>query len=314
MMNNKSDAAENDTGTNAHIEQEEKESGADLGTLLGLEQPPGTQLDDVNEKSLKDPREVNNISDKKARYPSYKESGTSGSGTKAKRKRPGLKKNSPALWMREPERHAEIMESFRTLGGKIATMNEKNSLRVFLLTGSEDNVGTSTVALNLSLMMGWDMPDRRILIADANMDRPVLHRVWDRSSEHGLMDYLLDRLPLAEIIQPTFLPNLDIVTLARTDDEVLSPFSLQSFGLFLKEVRELYDFVLLDSAPVLSSSHTKIVSAKTDAVIIVAEANRTHFEALEEIIRQLKGEGAYLAGSFLNKRRYVIPKLLYRYI
>ncbi len=276
-MNKKSDATENDTGVNTPRKWEEKKAATDLGTLLGLEQTPGAQFDN-HEKSFT------------------------------------IKKNTPALWMREPEKHPDIMENFRTLGGKIAAMNEKNGFRVFLLTGSEEKVGVSTVTFNLGLMMGWDMPDRRILIADANMDRPVLHRVWNHSSENGLMDYLLDRLPPAEIIQPTFLPNLDIITLSRTDEEVLSPFSLQSFGLFLKEVRELYDFVLLDSAPVLSSSHTRIVSGKTDAVIIIAEANKTRFEVLEEIMRQLKGEGAHLAGSFLNRRRYVIPKWLYRYI
>jgi len=224
------------------------------------------------------------------------------------------KKNKLSLWMREPDKYARISENFRTFAGKISVMNENKGWKIFLVTGSEESVGVSTITFNLGLIMGWDMPDRRILIADTNIAHPCLHTAFGHPPSPGLMEYLLDKLPLFEIVQKTCLSNLDIIPFCHTEHDILSPFSLKTFSKFMKEVREYYDFVLLDSAPVLSSSHTRILSSKADGVIIVAEAGRTRFEVLEELVRQLKSEGAKPAGSFLNKRRYVIPKWLYRYI
>ncbi|MCI5224049.1 MAG: tyrosine-protein kinase family protein [Candidatus Electrothrix sp. AR4] len=232
-------------------------------------------------------------------------------GPKARRKKK-IARNAPSLWIQELDQHPEILETFRTLANKIAFINDTEKLKVFLMTGSDDKVGTSTILFNTGLMMGRSMPDRRILMVDTNIDRPSLNIAFDHYSSSGLIDYLLARALLVDIVQRTFLSNLDIITSNRMEDPHLSPFSMPSFTQFIEEVRTKYDIILLDSAPVLQSSHTKMLLPKTDGVIIVTEANKTRFKVLEELVRQLNMEGATLLGSFLNKRRYVIPKWVYQ--
>jgi Mrp family chromosome partitioning ATPase len=82
----------------------------------------------------------------------------------------------------------------------------------------------------------------------------------------------------------------------------------------LSEARDRYDLILLDSAPLLMSSQTRIISTRTDGVIIVAEANGTRWEVLREIKRQLEADHAKIVGGILNKRRFVIPRWAYRFI
>jgi succinoglycan biosynthesis transport protein ExoP len=219
----------------------------------------------------------------------------------------------PALWMKRPQDHPTLVGSFRTLKYNLDLLKKTQGRKIISITGSDPQVGVTTVAANLAAIMAWDFGDQRILLIDANLDRPQLHATFDKSSEPGLLDYLVDHLPLSAIIQPSFLVNLDLVTLGQKAKRVASPFDLQNFTQFLEEVREMYDFVLLDTAPILRASDSLIISGKVDGVVAVAGANQTRYEVMLEAKHLIEQNGK-LAGGVLNKRRFVIPRVLYRFL
>lgn len=224
-------------------------------------------------------------------------------------------KKGPELWMLTPQRFQFALESFRTLKNKMTALKENEDLNVFLITGAADKVGTSMVTFNLGLILSFDLADKRILIVDANMANPSLGVAFDFPAEHpGLMDFLLRGYSLEMIIQKMPSSNLHFITSGKTESNIISPFDLERFRTFINEISKEYDFILIDSAPVLKSSHTRIISSKTHGVIIVVEANKTRWEVISEIKRQLNVNGAKLVGSFLNKRKFVIPKWAYRFI
>lgn len=223
-----------------------------------------------------------------------------------------LLRHKPALWMVDPERYSNIVEAFRRLANKIALISDTQKMKVFLLTGTDSQVGTSTTLFNTALMMGRSMLDRKILLVDSNIDRPSVHVAFDHSPTACLMDYMLSGASLTDIVQPTFLSNLDIITCNQVNDPLISPFTRPTFSRFFQEARGHYELILLDSAPALHSSHTRMLLPQSDGTIIVAEANKTQARVMEELVRLLNIEGATLLGSFLNKRRYVIPKWIYQ--
>ena len=222
-------------------------------------------------------------------------------------------RHKPILWMADPKRYVRIVEVFRLLVNKISFASYSSKKKVFLMTGCDSKVGTSTILFNTGLMMGRIL-DRKILIVDTNIYHPSLQTAFDASPVVCLTDYLLAGATLSDIVQPTFLPNLDIITCNRIDDKFLSPFARSTFFTFFQEIREQYEIILLDSAPALQSSHTNILLQEADGVIIVAEAGETRMKVLEELVRHLHMEGATILGSFLNKRRYPVPKWIYRII
>ena len=75
----------------------------------------------------------------------------------------------------------------------------------------------------------------------------------------------------------------------------------------------MYDFVILDTAPILRSSDSLIISGKVDGVVAVAGANQTRYEVMLEVRHHIEQNG-WLAGGVLNKRRFVIPKNVYRFL
>ncbi|MCI5166260.1 MAG: tyrosine-protein kinase family protein [Candidatus Electrothrix sp. GM3_4] len=224
------------------------------------------------------------------------------------------KRNTPPLWIREPDCCPHIVETFRSFANQIILFQEEKKVKTVMVTGADDKVGTSTIAFNLALIMSKGMPDRRVLIIDTNLERPSLHLAFNHTISNGLAEYLLGEKALGAVIQPTFLGNLDIIPFIPMNDEIMSPFSLPRFTQLLDEVRSYYDIIFLDSASALKSSHTKRVSSKVDGVVLVVEANRTRFEVLQELSHQLDAQGANVLGSFLNKRKYYVPQWIYRYL
>jgi Mrp family chromosome partitioning ATPase len=288
----------------------------DLGDLVGLDPAPHQSFPDPESSPQElPPEEIEEIEDlgNLGRTMSPQVSWRDDSRTVPKLKSAHHpSKNAPVLWMLEPQRYPQVLESFRLLQNKAIKLKEKEDLITFLLTGSEEKVGVSTVTFNLGLVMSLSLADQRILLVDANLSNPSLHLAFGLAQSPGLMEYLFEGLSMTQVIQPSTLPNLDLICIGQFGNQVISPFDSLEFSTFLKEAKRHYTFVLLDSAPALRSSLTRMISSKTDGSIVVAEANRTRWEVINELKRQLYSDGARVVGCFLNKRRLFIPKWAYR--
>jgi capsular exopolysaccharide synthesis family protein len=217
------------------------------------------------------------------------------------------------LWMAEPQRYPGILESFRPLKAHLQFLAKSHQPLVIQLTGANRHNGSSTTASNLALVLAWDLVDHRILLVDGNLADPSAHQTFDLAREPGLLNYLTGEMDLRQIVQPTMRPNLDLIAIGKPATQVLSPFDLLKFPNFLGEVQTSYDFVLFDSAPILGSSDSLTISTKVDGVILVTEANHTHYETIISIENYLQ-DSAKIIGIVLNKRRFVIPKVLYNII
>lgn len=220
----------------------------------------------------------------------------------------------PALWMLELDRWPGMTENFRAVKNAMVHVNRHKSHKSFLITGPNNKVGTSVVAFNTALMLAWDLADQKIVVVDANLTAPSLHMAFGVAESPGLTNLLLDDIALEAAVQASPLPNLDLVTVGRTETTAASPFDLEMFSFLLEELNRVYDFVILDSAPALKSSQTRTIAAKVDASVVVARANSTRWEVVMELKRVLEADGATLLGSVLNKRQFVIPQGLYRYL
>jgi len=280
-----------------------------LGDYMGIDPAPETSISDSSEINRKIEEKDDSIIDS---FPEQEEEQVAYESPIHENEE--IIGEKPAMWMLSPQKFPSVLESFRTLKNKIAALKEKEGLNVFLVSGADEVVGTSTVTFNLGLTLSFDLTDQRILIVDSNLNNPSLHNAFDLLNEPGLMDFLMGNAGLESVIKSSPYSNLDLITSGKTDSRIKSPFDLKAFEDFVKEMSGRYDFVLFDSSPVLKSSQTRIISSKIHGVIIVAEANRVRWEVMSEIKRQLSIDGAKLVGSFLNRRKFVIPRWAYRFI
>ncbi len=218
------------------------------------------------------------------------------------------KKKIPFIWMANPLFYPEILESFRILRNKVVTLNKKEKIKIVLVSGLGENAGASTVALNLGYVMAWDLAHKKIVIVDANPVSPSVHLATKLPVDPGIFDYINSYTPLDKILHYTFKYNLQIIPIGNRDGGILSPFEADRFDFFLDEIREYGDFIIMDTAPVLSSAHARIIASKVDGVIIVAQANKSTIRSMESARMFLESDGARILGGFLNKKRGFIPK------
>lgn len=273
----------------------------DLGNLIGLGPPI-----DANGCHENTP-----VKRRKARLKKYFTKNISAQSTQSPSQFDGM--DTPVLWMLTPNKFPFALESFRALKNKVTALKENENLSIFLITGASRKVGGSTVTFNLAITLGMDLSEKRLLLVDANLEHPSLDKAFNISPSPGLKDHIFEGRSLQTVLQEGPLPNLDLLSVGKSS-QLISPFDTEEFSEFIEDVKTIYDVVLFDSAPALHSSQTRLISAKADGVIIVVEANSTRWEVVSELKRQLEIESARIVGSFLNKRIFVIPKWVYRFI
>jgi capsular exopolysaccharide synthesis family protein len=219
----------------------------------------------------------------------------------------------PRLWLMAPDPPINLVETFRALRNRLLVLDNGHS-KVFALTGAERRVGTSAVAFNLGLSFGLEMFNENTILIDANVRRPVLHTAFNVPKSPGLIDHLLGRATLAQVVRPSGIPRLSLIGIGDITSEAGAFFSPAALTRCLDDLREQFAFIIIDTAPVLLSGQTDIIAAQADGTILVVEACRTRAEVVRAAQDQLRSSDARLVGGFLNKRRFVIPEWLYRYV
>ncbi len=245
----------------------------------------------------------------------------------------------PSLWMRTPGAYPQLHGDYGNMKNNLLLHKQRHGSKVFLFTGPGKGVGVSTTTANLALLLAKDLLDQRILLVDCNLNDPVVHAAFQQSMSPGLLDYICQPNPdtaliskasqalagqtalpvgnvlptIQPVVQPSWLQNLDLVTLGTQDPQIVSPFDLRKFSEFLREAQTEYDLILLDGPPLFSSSHSLIIAGQVDGIVMVVEACRTRYEVIIEM-KQLLARHGSMCGGVLNKRQYVIPGFIYKYI
>jgi protein-tyrosine kinase len=219
----------------------------------------------------------------------------------------------PQLWLRTLDEQPSLADKFRHIKHHLNVLKSTGGLKVFAFTAPHPKAGVSTLASNVSLVMAWDFLDQRILLVDTQLKRPVLDAAFGARPHPGLLDYLLNGRDLSRVCQPTFRPNLDLITRGETPDLATSPFDLKRFADFLDDVRRHYDFVIMDAPPVLEVTDAQVICQKVDGVVVIVEANRLRYEVLTACLDEL-GTQSRLVGYIFNKRQFFIPDFLYRFV
>lgn len=168
---------------------------------------------------------------------------------------------------------------------------------IIVLTSTTPDEGTETVAANLAVVMA--KTGVKTLLLDCDFHTPVLHEVFQLPNR-GLPDCLSTGEDYHEFVQPISGTDLDIVTggtAVSNAGELLSGRLMQEL---LQAVRGEYEYVFVNTPPVLSSSDAISVSSKADGVILVIASGKNEAKLINKAKVTLEQAGVYLLGCILN--------------
>jgi capsular exopolysaccharide synthesis family protein len=202
--------------------------------------------------------------------------------------------------------YSVISESYRQLRTNLKLCGPMDSLKALLISSGGAGDGKTTVAVNLATTFVAE--NKRVLVIDANFWRPSLHTVFPRTegeaverSALGLSNLLMGQCGYEEVIRPSGsgIDGLDIIDsgpLPSNPAELLGGVQMEQL---VKQERESYDYVIVDSPPVLLVSASKMLARVVDGTVLVFNAGATRRGAAQRTIRELKEVNATIVGCAL---------------
>jgi capsular exopolysaccharide synthesis family protein len=193
----------------------------------------------------------------------------------------------------------KMIESYRSLRTNIQFANIEKKNKVFLIASPNPNEGKTTTIANLSYILS--IMDIKVLIIDADLRKPHLHKIFNVNREPGLTDILIDKKKPEETIQSTSIKNLYLITAGAAPPNPTELLFSSRTDKLIQDLRESFDYIFLDSPPLLAFADTPTLATKVDGVFAVLRAEKTTFKtakAMQEILE--KNVHAKIVGAILN--------------
>src|SRR5271163_3477978 len=165
-------------------------------------------------------------------------------------------------------------EEFRTLRSRLYQIREKMPLKRLMVTSALPKEGKSFVAANLAQVM-VRQHGRRTLVIDADLRNPGMHRHLGASQTPGLAEYLLGECDEFTPLQRGPMENLFFLPAGRTVPSAPELLANGRLKLFLQRVEPLFDWIILDSSPVIPVSDATLVAGACDGILMVVRSNVT---------------------------------------
>jgi len=196
------------------------------------------------------------------------------------------------------QKNPMAVEAFRSLRTSIL-LSAHPVPKILLVTSALPGEGKTTTTVNLGATLA--SLGSKVVIVDCDMRRPACHRAAGVKNSPGFVQCLTGRVDLSEAILPVpGIPNLSVVPcgpIPPNPAEVLSsPLTLE----LLQRLHAEFEYVLMDSPPILSVADSRILATFVDAVILVTRAYETPYEAVRRARSLLYGAGARILGVTLN--------------
>ena len=210
--------------------------------------------------------------------------------------------------------HPLASESYRGLRTTILFSSPGQAPRILLVTGSLPLEGKSLTSANLATVMAKAEPN--VLLVDADLRRPSLHKIFHLPVEPGLSNFLvgeLDDLPVLE----TIVPNLFLVPAGKIPPHPSELLGSERMREFLDRAKTQFGRIIIDSPPLMSATDAAIISTQADGVLLVVKAEYVPRKAAMDAKNQLLELNAPLLGTIFNKfqvqRDEYFSKGYYRY-
>lgn len=201
------------------------------------------------------------------------------------------------MFIVEREPKSVAAEAYKTLRTNIQYSAYSENLKTLLVTSSNPQEGKSVTAGNLAISFAQD--NKKVILIDCDLRRPIMHKKFNLSNECGLTELLLRRKEVKNCIQ-TYSENLDIITSGNIPPNPSELLGSDNMKKLLAELKERYDYVIIDTPPVLAVADAQVLAAQTDGVVFVVKAASTKKEEIVQAKANLDKVNAPIVGSVLN--------------
>ena len=188
-------------------------------------------------------------------------------------------------------------EAYRSLRTNIQYSSFDKEYKTILVTSANPGEGKSTTAGNLALTLAEG--EARVLLVDCDMRKPSVHKNFRVTNTYGISDVLLQKKKVMEVAHK-YNENLYIITAGKIPPNPAEMIASKAMTLFLEEMKEHFDYIVLDTPPVQAVADSQILSTKVDGSLFVVRAGVTKKDEVQSAIAALKKVNANIIGTVLH--------------
>ncbi|MEM1144591.1 MAG: polysaccharide biosynthesis tyrosine autokinase [Pseudomonadota bacterium] len=192
-----------------------------------------------------------------------------------------------------------ISEAYRGLRTNVQFARPDTVIQTMLITSASPSEGKSVTAANLAVVMA--QAGRRVVLVDADLRRPTVHKKFGLPKEPGLSDLLFDQTQFDPAKLATGVENLYVITAGARAPNPAELLGSKKMRETIDLLRGEFDLVLFDVPPVLAATDAVLLSTQCDAVMLVATAGQTKTYEVDFALSGLRNVGAQVIGTMLNR-------------
>jgi capsular exopolysaccharide synthesis family protein len=229
---------------------------------------------------------------------------------------PSNKDGTPNDLIAHTQPKSAVAECLRAVRTNLLFMSPEKPLKTILVTSSGPQEGKTTTATSLAITMTTS--GNRVLLIDADMRRPRIHRIFAIENRAGLSSLILGDGRAEELVQATGIENLFVLPCGPVPPNPAELLHTAAFRNLLADLTSRFDRVIIDSPPVGVVADAVVASTQVDGCLIVLKAGQTSRDVARHAVKQLRDVNAPLFGAVLNdlnleNQKYGQYSYYYRY-
>lgn len=190
-----------------------------------------------------------------------------------------------------------VVEAYKHLRVQLLSLLAKTNSKVFAVTSPNASEGKSTTAVNIAIILSHT--NKKVLILDADARRSTIHQKLKLENKLGALDVLTGSATIEQVINK-YNPYLDIITSGSFASGSSELYSSMEFDRMLAELKENYDYIVVDTPPVNLVSDSLVISQKCDGVLLIARTSFTSYASFMHAVSSIEKLNINLLGAILN--------------
>lgn len=202
----------------------------------------------------------------------------------------------------EEDSKSNIAEQYRTIRTNLKFSFIDPNFKVLAFVSSAPSEGKSTVSANMAVT--WAEEGKKVLLVDADLRRPTVHRTFGVSNKQGLSTIITaqtQEINISQIIDKTRVPGLNVLTSGPIPPNPAELLNSDRFKHLLSFLKQKYDFIILDAPPVNMVTDGQIIAAAADGVALVVPQGIATKDGVEHAVSMLKKVNANILGAIMNR-------------
>ncbi|SEF80778.1 CpsD/CapB family tyrosine-protein kinase [Paenibacillus sp. UNC499MF] len=195
---------------------------------------------------------------------------------------------------------SQISEAYRVLRTNIQYSSIDRKITTLLVTSAQPAEGKSTTVSNLAITYAQE--EKKVLLIDADLRKPTMHKLFGISNRSGLTNLLLGDAPIHEVAIPSHLPNLHLIPSGPATPNPAEMLASKRMTQFIEQAKTEYDIVLIDSPPILAVTDAQILATKCEGVILVLNYGKVKREVARRAVDSLEHVGVKPLGVVINNK------------